>query len=418
MKIIKGKENGSIRNNYIYLSENIINEFSLYDNKDKVIKLMNIRNSTTIYTQWNGGMINNKEDCFEFSSPFCKDKPITEEYFYIELIEGEYINQLSLIPLNHNDYISIDSYSDFFEEDFLNQIAIVYKNEIIPFYLPFDNKVCFLRANIDKLFGKLCDDCEINIQYVPPKEKKEAIADGKERIIKIDSFKKSIDDLFTINKEIFYICLKEEKETIWRYCDEKSIHGSNKNISFPYQKGLWIGKEIANDINSISLPNFVILNCAFFINDSLSYKQCDIDEIIKDRTLYYKYLQSEIKIQFFSKDNSVNNFKAFLVSLKPFVFTNNFIYQFENYIVSIQLANKQEYSTNYKGEFPIILDDNINISLCKIEFSNDLYLKFSYSLLSKNKRYLSLNNIEEKNINKELITFHKKEIIDMYRTYN
>ena len=418
MKIIKGKENGSIRNNYIYLSDNIINEFSLYDNKDKVIKLTNIKNSTTIYTKWNGGLINNsKEDCFEFSSFFCKDKNIAEEYFYFELTEGESIEKLILTPLNNNDFLAVDSYSDFFEEEFLNQIAIVYNKEIIPFYLPFDNKICFLQANIDKNYGRLSEDCEITIQYVPPKEEKE-ISTNKKRIIILDSFKKTVDNLFKINREIFYLRLKEEEEnSVWRYCDEQNMISNNKSSTFPYQKGFWIGKEIANEITSISLPKFVIMNCAFFVNDSLSYEKFKIDEIIKNRELYYKYLQSEIKILFFSNNNSINAFKTFLLSLKPFIFTNNFIYQFDDYIFSIQLPNnnKQDYSTfsSFLGDLPILFDDNIDISLCKIVFSNDLYLKISYSLLYKNKRYLSLKNIENENISKSLLTFHKKEIIDV-----
>ena len=415
MKIIKGKENGSIRNNYIYLSDNIINEFSLYDNKDKVIRLTNIKNSTTIYTKWNGGLINNsKEDCVEFSSFFCKDKNIEEEYFYFELTEGESIEKLTLTPLNNNDFLSVDSYSDFFEEEFLNQIAIVYNKEIIPFYLPFDNKICFLQANIDKNFGKLSEDCEITIQYIPPKEEKEIYTD-KKRIIKIDSFKKKIDDLFTLNRELFYLTLKEEdKNSIWRYCDEKNILSGNKTSAFPYQKGFWIGKEMQNEI---SLPKFVIMNCAFFINDSLSYQKFTIDEIIKNRELYYKYIQSEIKISFFSNNSSITSFKTFLLSLKPFIFTNNFVYQFDNYIFSIQLqnSNKEDFSafSSFQGDFPILLDNNIDISLCKIVFSNDLYLKFSYALLYKNKRYLSLKNIENERINKSLLTVHKKEIIDV-----
>ena len=415
MKIIKGKENGSIRNNYIYLSDNIINEFSLYDNKDKVIRLTNIKNSTTIYTKWNGGLINNsKEDCVEFSSFFCKDKNIEEEYFYFELTEGESIEKLTLTPLNNNDFLSVDSYSDFFEEEFLNQIAIVYNKEIIPFYLPFDNKICFLQANIDKNFGRLSEDCEITIQYIPPKEEKEIYTD-KKRIVKIDSFKKKIDDLFTLNRELFYLTLKEEdKNSIWRYCDEKNILSGNKTSAFPYQKGFWIGKEMQNEI---SLPKFVIMNCAFFINDSLSYQKFTIDEIIKNRELYYKYIQSEIKISFFSNNNSITSFKTFLLSLKPFIFTNNFVYQFDNYIFSIQLqnSNKEDFSafSSFQGDFPILLDNNIDISLCKIVFSNDLYLKFSYALLYKNKRYLSLKNIENERINKSLLTVHKKEIIDV-----
>ena len=68
MNIIKGKENENIKNNFIYLSKDIVEHCQLNQFEENLLKLTNTRNSNYIYTSWKGGILENKESLFEFSS--------------------------------------------------------------------------------------------------------------------------------------------------------------------------------------------------------------------------------------------------------------------------------------------------------------------------------------------------------------
>ena len=422
MNIIKGKENENIKNNFIYLSRDIVEHCQLNQFEENLLKLTNTRNSNYIYTSWKGGILENKESLFEFSSNFSKDKNINEEYFYIEIVpkNDNALSNLSLVPCSNEDYKQIEYYSDFFEENLLNQINVVYQNEIIPFYFSFDNKYAYFKVQIDSDFGIVSDECEINIQYVPPKqnviEKSKEINDKEDEFI-IDSFKKKQKDLFNYTENLIYLCLKEDsKKEISRLCDESSIDNTNiLNDTFPYKIGFWLGK-IHKDINNKgTLPLFTIINCAIYQNDLLIYKTMTYDSVIKNKSIYNEYLIKSLRIEFFSNSkSSVDDFKLFLVTKRPLVLTQNFIYNFENYIFSVKLSAENESQvglfTIYPN-FPIILNDEININSIRVYQSQELLVNYNYTIFLKKNRYLQIENPYYFNIPKILKSFHKKEII-------
>lgn len=422
MNIIKGKENESIKNNFIYLSRDVVDNCRLNQFEDSLIKLTNTRNSNSIYTSWKGGVLEGKESLFEFASNFTKDKNINEEYFYIEILPKNDIalSNLSLIPCSNEDYKQVENNSDFFEENLLNQINVVYQNEIIPFYFSFDNTYAYFKVQIDSDFGFVSDECEINIQYIPPKQnvidQNKEINDNEEEFV-IDSFKKKQFDYFNYNNNLIYLCLKEDsKKEISRLCDESSINITNTlNDTFPYKTGFWIGKIQKDKNNKGTLPLITLINCAIYQNDLMVYKTMTYDNVIKNKSIYNEYLVKSLRIEFFSNSNdSINDFKLFLVTKRPLILTQNFIYNFENFIFSAKLSAENESQVGLftvNPNFPIILSDEININSLKVYQSQELLVNYGYTIFLKKNRYLQLENPYYFNIPKILKSFHIKEIV-------
>ena len=59
--IVTNFENKSIKNNFIYLSYDIIQELSLNEDEKNIIKLTNIKdNNLKYFFSWKGGIVENK----------------------------------------------------------------------------------------------------------------------------------------------------------------------------------------------------------------------------------------------------------------------------------------------------------------------------------------------------------------------
>ena len=233
--IVTNFENKSIKNNFIYLSYDIIQELSLNNDEINIIKLTNIKDKNLKYFfSWKGGIVDNKQKTCELSKQY---SDMNDQYFYIEKIKDnkKIIEKLSLMPLTSKYYNLIENNPDFFEENLINQIEIVFKNQIFTFF--YNNDIIFLKvdnSNFECAF--ISSECEVNIQFI-----KENYEKYPEKRVEINFSK--CNEIFSLkNNEICF--LYKNSDLLCDYCN---LNENNKN-KFPYLNGIWISVDSYENI--------------------------------------------------------------------------------------------------------------------------------------------------------------------------
>ena len=386
--IVTNFENKSIKNNFIYLSYDIIQELSLNEDEKNIIKLTNIKdNNLKYFFSWKGGIIENKLKTSELSKQY---SDMDNQFFYIEKIKdnNQIIEKLSLIPLTNKDYNLIENNPDFFEENLINQIEIIFKEQILTFF--FNDEIIFLKVeNLLFEYGIISNECEVNIQYM-----KENI-DNIEKIIEINLTKSN--EIFSFKDNQISFLYKNSNNLLCDYCNLNNI---NKN-KFPYLNGIWISHELNEKNKILDLPREILISTSFFITDLLTLKIYNFDKLYinneDDNLINFEYL----KIEFYSDENII--FENILQNYLPLILTPYFIYKFNNIFFRIIITNNNFYEIFNEKDKPIIILDFDNINKIQKIKSIELKTILNYTFLEKNKRYLEINKMFPKYIeNKEI----------------
>lgn len=408
-KVLKIFSNERIQNNYIYLPADIANlvmdEFNdISEKRVKIAKIKKMNLEKPIFLGYLGG-ISNKENSIELSSKLCdclnlRNGEIVKFSFDNEIKSfnnNENLISLNLVPLTNYDYKIIEMNSEYFEENLLNQIMVVFDGLIFPFIF-YDHKISFLRVNLETKNKSyvISQDCEINVAFIPEEENEENKCKSDEilKIFKFENFKikyfpehnnSYFNNLLTNSKNNFknynsirltYKFLRENKilanDNI--LSNEKKInqkHGLIGNVNFKFND---LGKIISHlsDSNMIySLFNFVKdPNINIKTNEEiLNY----VNEKIFSKFSCLSNLWVNIEI-----DDTLNEEEIIL----PEFYRLLLLYAQNNETVNLHIAKQINFSTlkNFEKKFQEgvyinFLKENLKIEFCFSEddyFYNDL----------------------------------------------
>ena len=387
--IVTNFENKSIKNNFIYLSYDIIQELSLNNDEINIIKLTNIKDKNLKYFfSWKGGIVDNKQKTCELSKQY---SDMNDQYFYIEKIKDnkKIIEKLSLMPLTSKYYNLIENNPDFFEENLIKQIEIIFKEQIFSFF--FNDEIIFLKVeNLLIEYGIISNECQVNIQYM--KENKE----NNEKIVQINLTKSN--EIFSLKDNQISFLYKNSNNLLFDYCNLNDI---NKN-KFPYLNGIWISHELNENNEILNLPREIIINTSFFITDFLTLKNYNFEKLYihndDNNLINFEYL----KIEFYSEENII--FDNILQNYLPIILTPYFIYKFNNIFFRIIITNNNFLEIFNEKDKPFFILDFDNINKIKKIKSLELKIILNYTFLEKSNRYLEINKsfikkIENKEIN-------------------
>lgn len=452
--IIKGNVNKHIFNNFIYLSENVCSELSLNVSTLNILRLTNVKSNEVLYASWMGNIIKYKENIFEIGEAFTKEQIIHEEYFTVEKIDiidikKNSIYNLQLLPYSNKDYKLIEDNSDYFEENLLNQITVVNYNKWFGFCFR-DKSICWFKANCNKenneinntaVFGFITQECEINIQYVNDNVKQNGGSENnkykEKKLFSVGGFKESLSlyHFKNTNMNIYKIKLQNKHSLMLsRFCNEKLIVSKNNTFqnNFPYLNTCWCGNiEIisANDNdhtkNEIILPLEIILNTCIYPNDLIELETYSLNDVIINKDKYYEILKEHININYYSTelDNKANYipFMNHLQSISPLILNINCIYRSNHFLFSISINSEINNNILSKvfsvtNDFPILIDNSIDFSKLNYRFCQENEIKFKFSILDKQNRYLQIFKVN-KNSKKNKVappfikTFYKNKVL-------
>lgn len=417
-------ENNNIKNNFIYLTNDLIEKLNLNNNQRNIIKITKINNTNEpYYLSWKGKIINNKSNSIEISKYFGLNN-LNNEIVFIEKMNMKLfknITKVILKPESNQDYLLIEKYSDYFEENLLNQIDFLYYNQLFPFFLQNNNIYIYLKVSQifyeEELinFGILTDDCIINIEYIPKtKQDNDVICN------KYIKFKENnSNEIYKLkNENKIYLLSLKNYSTISRLCEEDKIYLNFKENKFPYFQNIYIGN-FEKNYNLLDLPEYTLLNTIFFNNDLVEILEINLNSYICDLNNYKKILINNINIEFNCLNNkcTLEDFMNILKTNFPLILMENFIYKFDDYIFSINLNKKEDFKElfiNNLNYFPIILNDFENINKNnQIHISHDLLIKYNYIKIKKMNSYIEIINdktIKNKEIKKLEINLIKRNI--------
>ena len=416
-------ENNNIKNNFIYLTNDLIEKFNLNNNQRNIIKVTKINNiNNPYYFSWKGKIINNKYNSIEISKYFGLNN-LNNEIVFIEKMNiklFKYITKVILKPESNQDYLIIEKYSDYFEENLLNQIDFLYNNQLFPFFLQNNNIYVYLKVyqifyNEELInYGILNEDCIINIEYIP-----KTIQDNNIIFNKYIKFKeKNSNEIFKLeNENKIYLLSLKNYSIISRLCEEDKIYLNFKENKFPYLQNIYIGN-FKKNYDFIDLPEYTLLNTLYFNNDLVEILEIEFKSYIYDLNKYKEILINNINIEFNCLNNicSTEDFINILKKNIPLILMESFIYKFDDYIFSINLNKKEDFKNlfiNNLNFFPIILNDfNINKNN-QIHLSHDLLIKYNYTKIKKMNRYIEIINdktLKIKEIKKLEINLIKRNI--------
>lgn len=426
MNIITCDCNDTIKNSFVYLSKDIIDLLQLSPNNKDIVRLDDILTGEMIMLNWRGGTIE-KDQRFQVSKELLPSS--NGCLFKVSVIKcNSLIEKMRLIPLTGKDYALIEQYSDYFEENLLNQIQVVNNNQVIPFYLNNigqENSYIMLKVQIDIEYGFISSDCEIIIDHITDNVNEEMSKEIIKKTVKVKFNKKKcllrIPQIIDLNKPIYsYICFvsleNTQRNMLSRLCDFsliKSFYEKGKPIDnqFPYMKTLWLSMSVHENelINQIILPSYTTINTCLFQNDYVDLYLYNYTDVIINKDNYLTKLSINLIIDYCQcDDNLVVSAEIVYFYLKDeinksnlLVFTCDFIYLLlisnRKIAIRISLLNKGEVKALLKinkEPLPIILFKELFQSALsiKIHYSHDLNILYSYTLLSKSNRHLNLSS--------------------------
>ena len=396
-KVLKVYLNDKIKNNYAYLPSDLA---LLFDNNSinenlqniKMLTIKKLNSEKFIFLGYMGGL-SNKENTLELSLKFGEALNLKSgEYIKLFLLEIQTNNfddkdilmSLSLIPFSNYDYKLIESNSEFFEENLLNQIMIVYDDMVFPFIF-FDNKIALIKVNLEtKNKGYvLSQDCEVNVAFIP--EEQELKNEEKEKIecfifnnfsIKFENNSKTYNQKNFLNKEFK---IENNKNTTNNFSTLNTIKLTSKflkenNLINLDNKFV----DLETIINTYNKTNLIAnINCNFKSTNEILCKLCD--------------------------SNVLNKFNKFLLDSNNNLKTNEEICNF----INENIFSLSSYNSNIW--FNIQIDDTIDENKIKLpEFFKLI------SIFGENEM-ITLNIVKDSDLKILTKKFEEKSYINFLR---
>jgi len=473
MSIFKIIENENIRNNYIYLPSRFINENHIQTNLfPQIIKLRQLNQVENIFLGWNGGLAT-KDDIIEISSAMLKNLKLSNGDYVkiiIQEVENTFINKIRLDPLTNYDYKLIEKNSEFFEENLLNQINVIYDGLIFPFMF-YDNKNVILKVILDENNRNkgyvLTQDCEVEVIYKPPENLND------EKIMKNFSINtkilfdfntsfsdSSFMDLITVKVSRNFIDLDPEKldklvsESICNISlfesDDKKFY-TNKNILFRFADKSTLNKYFTNFSdhkfsNTMDDERKFLINSNFFnkipyknsiwvkfklddkegaeLNLKNSSKQNNIrsvitlPEFVKINTIFYDYDDVNLTIIDLKKSKHIFDNSMYCTFIEKylrveyfFVNDNDIIHECQQQELKNKLAEDLMKSIETMENLIINIDSFYGYNSCFLKFYLDCDLKLYTELLFIKLKYNIENDLKEKFLSQPFICLSRNASI-------
>jgi hypothetical protein len=410
--------NDKIKTNFVYVSLDIIKSLNLVNNNNNnnihivKIKKINSEKGKNIYLGFVGGTTE-KHNCIEISSKFGEALNLTQgEYIKFsmenegfDLFNTDTLSNFNITPLTNYDYKLIEINSEFFEENLLNQIIVVYDELIFPFIF-YDNKIAYLKVNLEnknKAFI-ISQDSELNVAYVPEtdlnnnEENKENNNKKNNEFIIYDNFQQK-----------FFLKNFDSNNNNKNKNDIKDYNNDSNNNS--------INKEKEKE-NKYLLKKFPKKN-NFYFNNTIKFttKFLRENKILKNFNIninndYDNDLNFNLEIE-----NNNNNKLNLLINLSiNFNSINDIIVKIPDFFSISQIFNQLKKLKN-SGENFEILDFLNNEILLKIPNLSNLWFNISiddtieeneiqlkefcklFSLLNEEGEYLQLKILKNLDIN-------------------
>jgi len=428
-KILKISWNDKLKNNFIYVPQDLS---SLFDedyseiNKQvlRIVKIKKLNSEKSIFLGYLGGL-SNKLNTIEISSKFCEINDLKNGE-YVKILfetginynENYFLSSLHLIPISNHDYNLVEINNEFFEENLLNQIMVVYHDMIFPFIF-FDNNIAYFRVIIDKKNEGyiLTQDCEVNVAFIQEEIDDDKVKNLKKmKVLEFDNiYINFFDDKdFNVNEfehkysnfhNIIYLSSKTIFKKGLTYDNHTLVeHPLNnfldKNLSNNYSFimiNLHIDYQNINEIlshlcdfNSIN-DLITIVNRKNNLDKNAEDFFNDLNSKIFSKCPYRNNMWFQLKIDDTLNENELKIHKSFKISsllsedsknlkIKLFMIANeneNFIKKFNNKIYIDFLRQHLKFELCFKNN---------------LKKSNDSYNSFRKNLLKNLREYLTKNN--------------------------
>jgi AAA+ superfamily predicted ATPase len=422
---LKIKKNSNLNGNYVnlpktFLSNNLNDNMQTNHSKNKIIiiEVEILSLNKFFYFAYIGGISLEKES-IEISSRFSEINNIYDEDYCNVKIYEEKIVELNLItiqPRFKEDYELIDDNADFFEEEFLNQLIVVYKG--LKSYLLFlDKRFSEFEVLLDnEIISKqgtkvipyiLSQDCQVEVKGSSKLKNENSVKKDELTIHDIFAnkfsfescnFKFKLDNSKNNNlSSMTKTCLKyfpnQLKEILTSSIDTKSII---VNIKLRKKMRNIFKKMNKNSKKNPTSGSTKKINVQNLNNNNLNPVKDNLFRIFSNPDLITK-LKSALKEEIDENGNRLNQFNNFVESD---LFLNQYL---DNFWLEIQFDNdnSDDYIDNYDAFSEITKKRSIHRNKFITSSSNDTNL----IEIETFKESIILNTIFENNDDLDLTFF-------------